>query len=116
VTQTSNDFSESSLRQDTYESRITQSVPVNSTGLEVLKQSVSSLKGKDQTPVEFTNTLTVLQPRQLVRIGTSFSTEIEPSAVPRSNIAANQDRIYRQTRTSNRTSNSTRNQNNGGSY
>lgn len=124
LAQSANEFSESEIRRDTYESRITQNLPLNSTGLEIIKNAILNIRRQDDIPCEFSNTLTILQPRRATRVGTDFSTFSEAQTPRNSTVEQNQNRLSRERQSSqqqlrtNIMQNTRRGggRNNGGSY
>jgi len=73
VTQTANDFVEPSQRSEESYQRMMQTSSLNTTGKRLMEEILTFITRQDNIPPEFSNTTTILQPRDVVRAGTRFS-------------------------------------------
>ena len=68
------------LTEEAFEMRLTQYLPLNTTGNKILVNMLKAISDQDQIPPEFTSTVFIQQPYTATRIGTRFSTSTSARA------------------------------------
>jgi len=95
VSQTSTASNTNTAGQTTSQnfSQQTQEANLNLTGKKLMEELLSLVNGQDDIPPEFSSTATVLQPRGVVRVGTTFSSRTPTPPTPTSGINVAQNNI-----------------------